>query len=372
MDVQQVSWTSAAGWNEELPRPDDRESLVLAFGSSDLFDTQLPFVDLIDLWGPDRVVGCSTPFATSMSTDQATLMVSVIRFDRTRVVTAHADIARAGGSRRAARRVGNLISEPALQCVVMLADGLMADGSQLSIGMRDVAEGVVLSGALAADNNRFDNTWTLVDGLPRAGWVSAFGLVGEHIELGSGSMGGWEAFSQERVVTRSHGNVLYELNGRPAMEIYQNYLGHSVGGIADSALGFPLALRDLDGRTTIRSLVGVETRDHGLRFAGDIAQGSTARLMCASSDDLIHNAQLAAKRADLGSAQIAIACSGTGRRRVLGERSDEEWDAVRSALSPDTAIVGLSTMGELSPGDGETDLQNQTMSITTIRELSPA
>jgi hypothetical protein len=372
MDVQQVSWTSVAGWSEEIPRPDGRESLVLAFGSSDLLDTQLPFVDLIDVWGTERVVGCSTPFATSMSSDRATLMVSVIRFDRTRVVTAHADISRAGGSRRAARRVGNVLSEPALQCVVMLADGLMADGSQLSIGMRDVAEGVVLSGALAADNNRFNNTWTLVGGLPRAGWVSAFGLVGEHIELGSASMGGWEAFSQERVVTRSHGNVLYELNGRPAMEIYQNYLGHSVGGIADSALGFPLALRDLDGRTTIRSLVGVETRDHGLRFAGDIAQGSTARLMCASSDDLIHNAQLAAKRADLGSAQIAIACSGTGRRRVLGERADEEWDAVRSALSPDTAIVGLSTMGELSPGDGETDLQNQTMSITTIRELSPA
>jgi hypothetical protein len=370
MDVQQVSWTSAAGWSDAIPAPDARESLVLAFGASELIDAPAPFHDLIDVWGPDRVVGCSTPFATSGADTRVALMVSIIRFDRTRVVTAHADIQRAGGSRRAARRVGNLLSEPSLQCAVMLADGLLADGSQLSVGMRDVTEGIALSGGLAADDNRFTNTWTLVNGLPRTGWVSAFGLVGEHIEMGFSSMSGWESFSQERVVTRSHGNVLYELNGRPAIEIYQNYLGHSVGGMADSALGFPLALRDLDGRMTVRSLVGVNARDQGLRFAGDVAQGSTARLMCASSDDLIHNAQLAAKRADLGPAQIALACSGTGRRRVLGERAEEEWAAVRSAFSPDTAVVGLSTMGELSPGDGETELHNQSMSITTIRELA--
>ena len=142
MDVQQVSWTSISGWSGAIPAPDARESLVLAFGASELIDAPAPFHDLVDLWGAERVVGCSTPFATSADDARVALMVSIIRFDRTRVVTAHADIQRAGGSRRAARRVGNLLSEPSLQCAVMLADGLMADGSQLSVGMRDVTDGV--------------------------------------------------------------------------------------------------------------------------------------------------------------------------------------------------------------------------------------
>jgi hypothetical protein len=378
MDVEQVSWNRVTGWSGELPRPDGRETLLLAFGASELIDAPTPFAEIADVWGDTPAVGCSTPFATTGDDlgepdprRGANLALSVLRFDHSRVVTTHVSIERAGGSRRAARRVGNLLAEPSLQCIVMMADGMVADGSQLATGMRDVLPDVTLTGGLAADD-RFTDTWTLVNGMPRRGWVSAFGLVGDHLEVGAASMSGWESFSQERVVTRSYGNVLYELNGRPAIEIYQNYLGHSVGGLADSALGFPLALRDLDGRTVVRSLVGINTRDQGLRFTGDVPQGSSARLMCASSDDLIHHAQLAAKRADLGADQVAFACSGTGRRRVLGDRSGEEWNALRGALTPQSRVVGLSTMGELSADDGETDVRNQSMSVTTIRELTPA
>jgi hypothetical protein len=371
MDVTQLTWAATAGWSDDLPAPDGRETLVLAFGSSDLLYTPTPFLDLIDNWGAERVLGCSTPYSVTNSGRTASLAATVIRFDRTRVSTAHAEIRRAGGTRRAARRLANLVAEPALRGAVAFADGLEVDGSQLGVGWHDVLTDVPLSGALAAHNGQWDVTWTLVNGLPRTGWVSAFGLAGDDVEIATASRGGWEAFSQERVVTRSHGNTLYELNGRPAIEIFQNYVGHSVFGIADAALGFPLAVRDLDGHTAIRSLVGVDERTQGLLFAGDIPQGATARLMCASNDDLIHNAGIAAKQADLGHAQVALACSGSGRGRVLGERLDEEWDAVCAAFTADTTVAGVTTMGELQPHDDGSELNNQTMTITTIRETSP-
>ena len=49
--------------------------------------------------------------------------------------------------------------------------------------------------------------------------------------LGHGSRGGWDFFGPERRVTRSEGNVLYELDGTPALDLYKKYLGARASGL---------------------------------------------------------------------------------------------------------------------------------------------
>ena len=71
----------------------------------------------------------------------------------------------------------------------------------------------------------------------------AVGLYGEHVKLGHGSKGGWDTFGPERIVTKSDGNVLYELDDKPALALYKEYLGDRAAGLPGSALLFPLALR---------------------------------------------------------------------------------------------------------------------------------
>ncbi len=94
------------------------------------------------------------------------------------------------------------------------------------------------------------------DTLARAG-VVAVGFYGDRLRVGYGSLGGWDPFGPERRITRSRGNVLYELDSRPALELYRLYLGEHAAGLPATGLLFPLSLRSGEGEAgRVRTMVG--------------------------------------------------------------------------------------------------------------------
>ncbi len=58
-------------------------------------------------------------------------------------------------------------------------------------------------------------------GLRNLAHLAAIGFYGDHLRVGYGSMGGWEPFGPVREITRAEGNVLYELDGRSALDLYK-------------------------------------------------------------------------------------------------------------------------------------------------------
>jgi len=191
--------------------------------------------------------------------------------------------------------------------------------------------------------------------------------------VGHGSKGGWDSFGPERRVTRSQGNILFELDGKPALELYKGYLGERASGLPATALLFPLALRMAEGeqRQLVRTVLAVDEAAQSLTFAGDIPQGSLAQLMRANFDRLIDGAQEAAERigAQGGGPALSIAISCVGRRLVLGERTEEEVEATLHALPEGTQQVGFYSYGEIGPfASGTCDLHNQTMTLTVLQE----
>jgi hypothetical protein len=369
MDVEVVTWRATAGWSAPLPEPDRRASLVLAFGDRTVAShPDRPLAQVARQWRDHTVLGCSTAgqLVGGDLLDDA-LVVTVVRFDHARLVSGHVDITRTGGPRRAGRAIAELVGHPECRGAFVLSDGLAVNGSSLVAGIADVLPGLPVSGGLAGDGDRFGETWTLVGGEPRPHHVSVVGFVGD-IELGHGSVGGWDIFGPERVVTRSHGNVLYEIDARGALDLYREYLGPLADGLPATGLLFPLLVRDLDDREVVRTVLAVDERTGSLTFAGDVPQGSTAQLMRASTDHLVHGAHLAAKAAATGHERLALAVSCVGRRLVMGERTEEELDAVLEAFAPDTVLTGFYSYGEWSPTDGRNDLHNQTMTVTTVAE----
>src|SRR5690606_51000 len=130
--------------------------------------------------------------------------------------------------------------------------------------------------------------WVLHEGRPQSGVVSAVGLYGDHLRIGHGSKGGWDPFGPRRQVTRSAGNVLYELDGRPALQLYKEYLGDRAEGLPATGLLFPLALSAGDDeRPIVRTILAVDEAESSLTFAGDIPTGARAQLMKANFDRLI-------------------------------------------------------------------------------------
>jgi hypothetical protein len=170
-------------------------------------------------------------------------------------------------------------------------------------------------------------------------------------------------------VTRAEGNVLFELDGRSALALYERYLGEHASALPGSGLRFPLCVSWGGGGRIVRTVLGVDRAAQSMTFAGDVAQGSVARLMTATIDRLVDGAGAAAAAARRPGAGLAILISCVGRRQVMGQRVEEETEEVARALGG-AALTGFYSYGEICPAaaGAPAELHNQTMTITTIWE----
>ena len=203
----------------------------------------------------------------------------------------------------------------------------------------------------------------------------AVGLYGEALKVAHGSRGGWAPFGPARKVTRSLDNILYELDGEPALNVYKRYLGEHSAGLPASGLLFPFEM--LDGERSqvglIRTILGVDEASGSLVLAGDIDPDGYLRLMHAAGHDLVDGAAGAAHQTlGPGSAAsgpaLALLVSCVGRRLVMGDAVDEEVEAVAGILPPGTMLAGFYSYGEIAPSEATLDckLHNQTMTITLL------
>ncbi len=376
MQVERVSFDGNS-WSGPFPPLDSATTLVVAFGAPELSATPESFAALRQAYPSSHIVGCSSageihgPRVLDRS-----IAVAVVKFGQTTLQVSYADVVGPAGSYAAGEQLARSLARPDLRGIVILSDGLKVNGSELVRGVNTVvSKEVIVTGGLAADGSRFQQTWVLRDGATASNVISAVGFYGDHIVIGHGSKGGWDKFGPERKVTRSAGNVLLELDGEPALALYKKYLGERAAELPASGLLFPLALRAsaTDDKVLVRTILAVDEETQSMTFAGDIPQGQLVQLMRANFDRLIGAAGAAAGMTQqLGTpvgATLAIAISCVGRRLVLGERTDEELESAMQALPAGTTQVGFYSYGEISPyTTGACDLHNQTMTLTTLSE----
>jgi hypothetical protein len=380
MKLETFTYSAPDGWSvDSLPQLDSAQTLVVVFGAAEWSDGHAAFDDLTRAYPASHIVGCSTAgeiFGTHLT--DGSLAVAVARFDHgTSVASATADVRSQDDSFDAGQSLARQLENPSLRAVLLFSDGLNVNGSELVRGLNSVLPNrVVVTGGLAGDGSRFQRTWVVHHGAPQANLVVAAGLYGESVSVGHGSKGGWDNFGPERLITRSQGNILFELDGRPALQLYKEYLGELADGLPATGLLFPLALRSdsSDEKNLVRTILAVDEAAQSLTFAGDVPQGSLARLMRANFDRLIDGASEAAEMtgetdaSDRGDT-LAIAISCVGRRLVLGQRAEEEIEATLDVLPEGTRQIGFYSYGEIAPYmRGQCDLHNQTMTLTTISE----
>lgn len=380
MNLETFTYSKSKWSVDKFPQLDSPNTLVIVFGAPSFRDNPAPIKELAAAYPQSVVIGCSTAGEIFGETVQdESLSVAVLRFEHTRLVRADAKIAAAGESFEAGRALSKKLRLPDLRGVFVLSEGIHINGSELVRGLNaDLPETVVVTGGLAGDHDRFERTWVIEEGTPQAGWISAVGLYGDRVTIAHGSKGGWDAFGPERVITRSEANVLYELDGRPALQVYEEYLGERAAELPASGLLFPLAIRKdrSDEKSIVRTILGIDRAKQSLTFAGDMTQGYRAQLMKANFDRLVGGAAEAAqmtrsrqKTAQLGASTLSIAISCVGRRLVLGERTERELEATRNVFGQGIPQIGFYSYGEISPyATGHCDLHNQTMTLTTISE----
>ena len=363
---------------------DSDRTLVLVFSGLPAAELADPVLALRHRFPRSRIVGCSTAGEVLESTVRdGGICVAVARFERTTLSVAQAQVRGAGASYAAgvelARQLVAGHGVPSdggtLAGVLVYSDGLNVNGSQLLQGLNHgLPEDVVVTGGLAGDADRFATTWVIADDRPTEGVVVAVGLHGDALVMGHGSRGGWDIFGPQRTVTRSHANVVEELDGEPALDLYERYLGDLARALPSSGLLFPLAISpDPDAEALVRTMLAVDREARTITFAGDVPQGWTAQLMRADFERLVDGAALAAAETGAMSQVVgeclAVAISCVGRRLVLKERVEEELEVAVDGLPDGAQLVGFYSYGEISPlATGRCDLHNQTMTLTTLAE----
>ena len=142
--------------------------------------------------------------------------------------------------------IGRALKADDLAGVFVLSDGLNVNGSELVAGIIDIiGTQVPLTGGLAGDGADFKETLVGGDCAPCSRMVVGIGFYGSAIRIGHGSAGGWDLFGPRRRLTRAVGNVLFELDGEPALDLYERYLGpDEAKGLPGSALLFPIQVHD--------------------------------------------------------------------------------------------------------------------------------
>ena len=133
---------------------------------------------------------------------------------------------------------------------------------------------------------------------------------------------------------------------------------------------------DLNVIGLIRTILGIDENQGSLTLAGEILQDGYLKLMHASTDALVDGAEAAANavvamtKLPVPVPALAILVSCVGRKLVMGDRVDEEVEAIAAVLGNDVVRTGFYSYGEISPFSpgASCKLHNLTMTITTIAE----
>jgi len=363
-------------WNRALERAMDSEkTLIIIFSTFDTEAIQVPLQEIQEAYPSSHIMGASTAGTIYMDTlKENSCCVTIIKFKTTELKLVTTSIKDMQDSFNEGKNLAAQLKDDALKHVFILSNGLNTNGSELVDGFNEVFESQVpTSGALAADDGKFKSTWVIADAKVDTHGIAALGFYGQDIRYASSSQDGLDIFGIERLVTRSEANVLYELDGKPALEIYKKYLGQQADKLPLSALSFPLSLTTNSNDKVTRTIIGVNYGDNSMTFAGDIPQGSYVSFMKANLDRVITGANSAATELRFddynGENVLAIAISCIGRKAILKQRTEEELESALEVMPPNTMQIGMYSFGEISPTQNRCcELHNQTMTLTSLWE----
>lgn len=375
MQILQSLLSPLGVWRNLSGELDPRQAnLVLVFGLRKLLTEPSALVALRARFPSARLVLTSTAgnFA-DIQIEDADLVCTAVNFSTAKVRTAVAKLSPKVELAALCRALAAELVSEGLRHVLVFSDGGLVNGTVLSDTFNTcLPAGVTLSGGLAGDGTDFAQTAVGLDAAPAPGCVVAVGLYGNSLQIGFGSAGGWSSFGPARLVTASKDNVLHQLDNQPALEIYKTYLGPEAAALPSAALRFPLCLQlPGEGNAIVRTILSIDEKTGTMTFAGNIPIGATVRLMRASQEELISGAEDAARSAATQPTSLVFCVSCVGRRIVLGHRTEEELEGVRTIFGPGPVLTGFYSYGELAPSGhaGSCQLHNQTMTVTSIAEL---
>ncbi|MCD4779581.1 MAG: FIST C-terminal domain-containing protein [Candidatus Omnitrophica bacterium] len=377
MKLEQIRWkNNDNGWEIVQSEIDNLQNvqLVMVFGDPNLVQVEERYQELKSRYPQAHIAGGSTAgniLGTTITDED--IVATAVFFEKSQIKVLSADIDNPNDLQSTAANLVQQLKGEDFKHVLVLSDGIHFNGSELAKGM-NTQEDAPVTGGLMGDKGQFKETYVFADSAAKPKRIVLIGFYGKDLFTGYGCFAGWGEFGVDRIITKSAGNIVYEIDGQPALKLYKKYLGEFAEQLPASGLRFPLSIRRHEkDYTLIRTLLCVDEEKQSLTFAGDVPEGSITLLMKGNIDDLISSAGIAAKEAKHVSDKrgLAIVISCVGRKQLMDQMTDEELETVQNTLGGNTWMTGFYSYGELAPYNKEfmhCNLHNQTLTLTTLYE----
>lgn len=241
---------------------------------------------------------------------------------------------------------------------LILPDGLAGNGSDIVRGVLEIfGADFPLAGGSAGDDFLFKQTYQYEGTDVMSGNVVGVGLYGS-FSFGIGVRHGWIPIGTSRIATKAEGNILYELDGKPAITFYEENFGSKnivsrSEPFAQLAITYPLGIMapNKDGYL-IRDPITVDEKG-AITCAAEIPQGSEVFIMIGSREEAIaaaaDAAQLALNQVRGKSIKAVFLFNCIARKKLLMRKKQEEIDKIRETIGKSIPIIGFYTYGEQAP-----------------------
>ncbi|MGY5354726.1 FIST signal transduction protein [Wenyingzhuangia sp. IMCC45467] len=354
-----------------------KKPLILVFGNRLMLESIPVYQELKNIFeNAHIVIGSSCGNVTSEYVEDSSVTATAIDFEKSEYIiktsnVLHTDL----DSFKTGKELIEQFPLEGLKSIFVISEGSYINGSQLTEGMKSVvSKNVLITGGLCGDSERFEKTLASYNQEPKEGEIIAIGLYGETLEVSFSIFGGWTPFGPDRIVTKSQGNELFELDNKPALDLYKQYLGDKSKELPSAALLYPLNVKVKgEKQSIVRTILNIDEDKNTMILAGDIPEGARVQLMMTNIDNIANASEMAVKSATKNrqnTAELAILVSCIGRKLVLDQRVEEEVEEVVSVLGKEPTISGFYSYGEIAPFNGENTcrLHNQTITVTLISE----
>ncbi len=365
------------GWNFISDKPKLNNPLVLVFGNRYLLESPTIYNEIKELFPTGNIVfGTTSGEILKESVNDNSIAVTAIEFEKSNYTIHSKNIKNFDNdSEKLGRALTATFDKINLKHIFIVSEGSFVNGSSLIKGLeKNIGNSIKISGGLCGDDARFEKTLASYNQNPKEGEIIAIGFYGDSLEITCANYGGWLAFGPERIITKSKGNILFELDHKPALDLYKTYLGEKANELPQAALLYPLSLRiNNTEENVVRTILNIDESNNTMILAGDVPENAIVQLMMSSVDDIADGASKAAMYAMQNrktKPELALLVSCIGRKLVMNQRTEEEIEEVIEVIGNQSITTGFYSYGELSPfsNQKECKLHNQTMTLTLISE----
>ncbi|MDB4512276.1 FIST C-terminal domain-containing protein [Arenicella sp.] len=320
-----------------------------------------------------KLLGCSSAGEIlNGKSYENSIVVSAIEFDHTKVRSARMEIKENTEEEyESGKTLAKQLLDDDLKIIILFSEGLAVDCDEVIKGMSAILSPQThVFGGLAGDIDAFNQTLILDGEGVYDNGVVAVGLYGERLHVNT-STSLCTHNGQEIEITSAQDNIIYTINGQPALDIYVDLINQQGALDLSSRLSFPIAILDPKTREPLylRTVHEYHNQSQSILLAGTIAEGPAKIVNMTNSQHILEDSDRTSARLKDCPAEFAFIVDCAGRRGTMGSEWVREGPIIKNNLG-DIAQHGFYSFGEIGKGryDNSIVLHNHTLNIASFYE----